>query len=314
MHGHPPIPLLGTLSTTEQTAWLAALRAALPTQTICTGADVPAAVRSQVQVAIVANPDPDELALFPHLQWVQSLWAGVERLLATPAPYKIVRMTDPQLAHTMAEAVLAWTLYLHRDMPSYRKQQQERVWQQRPQVLASDRTVGLLGLGKLGQAAAQRLGQQGFRVCGWRRSPSQIDGVTTFWGADGLTAMLRQSHILVCLLPLTAATKGLLDATALDQLPQGAALINFARGPIIVTEALLAALNQGHLSHAVLDVFEVEPLPSQSPLWQHPAVTILPHISAITTKATAAQIAADNIQQFLTGGNSPPGVNRTLGY
>jgi len=316
-----PIPLVGRLTAAEQDAWLQALRMALPDQTIIPGAAVTEAVRSHVTVAIVANPDPAELQAFPNLQWVQSLWAGVERLLDTgdsaqgkPAPYKIVRMTDPQLAQTMAEAVLAWTLYLHREMPRYREQQQQGLWQPLPQVLAQQRPVGLLGLGHLGQAAAQRLQQQGFPVCGWRRSPSPVEGVQTFSGTEGFHELLHHSQILVCLLPLTPATRWLLDAAALAQMSPGAALINFSRGPIVDTAALLNHLDSGHLSHAVLDVFETEPLPRDSPLWHHPNITVLPHISATTTKTTAANVVADNLRRFLTTGDIPPSVNRAWGY
>ncbi len=311
-----PIPLLGQLTDTERAAWMATLQAAMPEQLICPGSEVPASVRSRVSVAIVANPDPAELAPFPNLLWVQSLWAGVEKLLSSdrPMPYKIVRMTDPQLAQTMAEAVLAWTLYLHRDMPRYRAQQRQHRWQPLPQVLPQHRTVGLLGLGHLGQAAAQRLRQQHFPVWGWRRSPSQVEGVRTVWGRAGLADLLSQSQILVCLLPLTPDTTGLLNAVTLAQLPKGAALINFARGPIVDTAALLAALDSGQLSHAVLDVFDPEPLPADSPLWDHPSITVLPHISAITTRATAAQVVAHNVRTFLTKGDIPASVDRVLGY
>lgn len=307
-----PIPLIARLSEAEQAAWLQALQAAMPELPVCWAVDVAWEVRSHIPVAIVANPDPAELALFPNLQWVQSLWAGVEGLVATPAKFAIVRMTDPQLARSMAEAVLAWTLYLHRDMPRYRAQQAMRVW--RPHPLPAQRTVGILGLGHLGRAAAQSLVQQGFTVCGWSRSPTAIDRVDTWTGPTGLKAVLSRSQILVCLLPLTESTQGLLNTDTLAWLPAGAALINFARGPILITEALLPHLETGHLSHAVLDVFDSEPLPASSPLWLHPRVTVLPHIAAPTHKQTAAQIAAENIRQFLSAGTIPPSVDRRRSY
>src|SRR5690606_3677210 len=166
----------------------------------------------EVEVAIVANPDPASIRRFPALQWVQSLWAGVEKLVAEPAftALPVVRMVDPQLARTMAEAVLAWTLYLHRDMPAYLAQQRARLWRQLPYVAPADRRVGLLGLGALGEAAARVLRQAGFAVRGWSRTPKRFEdlqGLDTFSGEDGLREMVRQIDILVCLLPLTRQTR-----------------------------------------------------------------------------------------------------------
>lgn len=310
------VPLVTQLSSDEAAAWLAALRPVLPEYDIRMLDELTAEQRATVEVAIAANPDPTELATLPALKWVQSLWAGVERLVATTrdANFAIVRMTDPQLAQTMAEAVLAWTLYLHRDMPRYRTQQAARIWQQHPLPLPAARTVSILGLGHLGKLAAQRLLQQGFTVCGWSRSPTSLEGVNTFSGPTGLTDMVQRSHILICLLPLTHKTQGLLNRETLALLPPGAALINFARGPIVETEALIAHLDSQHLSHAVLDVFDEEPLPPQSPLWSHPGITVLPHISAPTNKPTAADIVAQNLNQFFVAGEIPASVDRALGY
>ncbi|MDJ0707411.1 MAG: glyoxylate/hydroxypyruvate reductase A [Leptolyngbyaceae cyanobacterium MO_188.B28] len=300
----------------DGTAWLHALRAVMPEHNLSPLEELTAEQCAAAEVAIVVNPDPADLADLPNLKWVQSLWAGVEGLLADTrdANFAIVRMTDPQLAETMAEAVLAWTFYLHRDMPRYRKQQLDRIWRQHPLPLPHQRTVGLLGLGNMGKAAAKRLLQQGFKVCGWSRSQIDIEGVETVSGADGLPQVLQRSNILVCLLPLTNQTHGLLNHDTLGLLPNGASLINFARGPIVDTQALITHLNSGRLSHAVLDVFDQEPLSPQSPLWSHPNITILPHISAPTNKQTAAAIAAKNINRYLSKGEIPPSVDRTRGY
>lgn len=311
------IPFATRLPASDQQAWLAALQQSLPeTYTVLPIAALTPQQQIEAEVAIVANPNPADLMALPNLKWVQSLWAGVEALVVDTqgASFALVRMTDPQLAKTMAEAVLAWTLYLHRDMPRYRMQQTARLWQPHPCRLPQDRTVGILGLGKLGTAAAQTLSQQGFRVCGWKRSPANITGVTTFHGPSGLFDMLQQTHILVCLLPLTPSTYGLLNRQTLGMLTKGAALINFGRGPIVDTDALIDLLNQGQLSHGVLDVFNEEPLPPQSPLWTHPSITVLPHISALTHKPTAAKIVADNITEFFQTGKIPASVDRQLGY
>lgn len=312
----PVLPFASRLTITETQAWLDALRNALPDCDVLLLEDVTEAQRAGVDVAIAANPDPATLKTLPNLKWVQSLWAGVEQLLAETqdADFAIVRMTDPHLAKTMAEAVLAWTLYLHRDMPRYRAQQNVRLWQQHPTRLPSQRTIGVLGLGNLGKAACQMLVQHGFKVCGWGRSPTSIAGVETYDGKKGLDAVLRQSTILVCLLPLTPQTRGLLTEETLSLLPNGASLINFARGPIVDTPALLRHLDCGHLAHAVLDVFVEEPLPQKSPLWSHPKITVLPHISALTNQQTASKLVAENINQFLINGTIPPSVDKVLGY
>ena len=310
------IPLVTQLPTAETAAWLAALKPALPDCTVVSAADLPAEQRAAVEVAIVANPEPADLLALPRLQWVQSLWAGVERLVAETAgaEFAIVKMSDPQLAATMAEAVLAWTLYLHRDMPRYQAQQRAQIWQQHFLPLPSQRTIGILGLGTLGTRAAEQLVQQGFTVCGWSRTARAIAGGETFAGEAGLNDVLQRSQSVVCLLPLTKTSHHLLNPQTLALLPSGAALINFARGAIVDVDALVKNLDNGHLSHAVLDVFDTEPLPPQSPLWHHPKITVLPHIAAPTNKLTAAWIAADNINRFLTSGKIPPSVNRHLGY
>jgi len=296
--------------------WLEVLQAALPDYQVLLFDQVTKAQRDEVEVAIVADPEPAALALLPKLKWVQSLWAGVEGLLAElpDARFDIVRMTDPQLAVDMSEAVLAWTLYLHRDMPKYRAQQDSKVWQCHELTLPSKRCAGVLGLGKLGKVAARRLVDNGFDVCGWSRSKASIEGVTTFAGEDGLVEVLKRSDILIILVPLTDQTHDLLDQAAFALMPKGATVINFARGPVINDVALLETLERGHLSHAVLDVFDVEPLPQDSPLWGHGGITVLPHISARTNYYTASAIAAENISRFFTSGEMPETVNRGQGY
>jgi glyoxylate/hydroxypyruvate reductase A len=226
----------------------------------------------------------------------------------------IVRLVDPQLSWTMAEAVLAWTYYLFRDMPAYAAQQREQRWNQLPYRRADQTTVGILGLGTLGTAAAARLQDAGFGVVGWSRSPKQLADIEAYSGPEGLDSVLSKADILVCLLPLTGNTTGMIDAAFLSRLKPGVSLINFARGKVIVAADLLAALDQGHVKHAVLDVFEVEPLPAEDPLWRHPAVTILPHISAPTDVDTAAAIVAANITHYRLTGQLPPTVNMAQGY
>ncbi|ODP34458.1 glyoxylate/hydroxypyruvate reductase A [Pandoraea sp. ISTKB] len=310
------IAFLSRMPADYQLPYLDALRAALPDDIVAPLAALSAAQRAQAPIAIVANPDPADVAALPGLLWIQSLWAGVESLVAAlPADSPpIMRLVDPEMSRTMAEAVLAWTYYLQRDMPRYARQQTQRVWVQQTYRKPSQTTVGLLGLGELGQAAAARLRDAGFVVRGWSRSPKALDGIETLSGDGGLDAMLATADIVVSLIPLTAQTRGMLDATRLGRMKPGAALINFSRGPVVVTQALLDALNRGHLSHAVLDVFDVEPLPIDSSLWDHPHVTVLPHISAPTDHDTAAQVIAGNIRDFRATGRIPGNVDMTRGY
>jgi glyoxylate/hydroxypyruvate reductase A len=310
------VPFISAAAQESTSEWVTALQEALPELTLISVTQLSLADRSRCTVAIVANPDPDVLKTFPNLVWVHSVWAGVERLVAElgPTKLKIVRMVDPALASTMAEAVLAWTLYLHRDMPAYRCQQRRGVWRQRAYVPAQEKTVGILGFGELGQAAAQRLLPSGFNVFAWSTTPSMLEGVTHFCGRDGLKQMLKKCNILVCLLPHTPKTAGLIDAELLACLPDSAALINFGRGPIINERDLRDALDCGRLDHAVLDVFNIEPLPEAHWEWNHPRVTILPHCSAPTNKQTAAKIVADRVRHYLMEGVVPSCVDVQKGY
>lgn len=310
------IPFVSQGGATAAQAWIEALRAAMPDERIVDFAELDEAGRAQCKLAIVANPDPAELQRLPQLEWVHSVWAGVERLVEDlgDSGLKLTRLVDPNLAATMAEAVLAWTLYLHREMPLYAQRQRAHLWQAQEYVLPEQRTVGILGLGALGEAAAQVLLQARFKVCGWSRNRRELAGVHTFSGEQGLAQMLAMSDILVCLLPLTADTRGLLDAQRLALLPPQAQLINFARGPIVDDQALREVLDAQALRHAVLDVFAVEPLPADSWQWAHPDVTVLPHCSAPTNRQTASAIVAGNIRRYRQSGEIPVNVDMRRGY
>ena len=310
-----PIAFVSRLADADESLWLAALARAGPDMRFVSLRAMPTQA-SQAEIAVVANPDPADLKRLPALRWMQSLWAGVDRLVAelgADAP-PIARLVDPELARVMAESVLAWTLYLLRDMPAYARHQRERRWIQAPYRAPANTRVSLLGLGALGSAAAQRLIEAGFQVAGWSRSPKALDGVATVCGLEGLPALLARTDIAICLTPLTPATRGLINRRTLALLPEGAALVNFSRGPIVVAADLIAALDSGRLSHAVLDVFDEEPLPPQSPLWAHPGVTVLPHIAAPTNRDTAAAIVADTIRRYRADGSLPPTVDRRRGY
>ncbi|MFJ3054615.1 2-hydroxyacid dehydrogenase [Herbaspirillum sp. NPDC087042] len=316
MSGKTPIPFVSQGDAASVATWLQALRSAMPDEELLAFSELNEVQRAQCRLAIVANPDPAQLKLLPQLQWVHSVWAGVERLVADlgDSGLQLTRLVDPRLAATMAEAVLAWSLYLHRDMPAYARQQREARWDSLDYVLPEQRRIGLLGLGALGEAAAQALRQARFPVSGWSRSPRSVAGVQTYSGMEGLDQLLKESDILVCLLPLTEDTRGLLGAERLALLPAQAQLINFARGPIIDDAALRVALDAGQVRHAVLDVFAIEPLPSTAWQWSHPGVTVLPHCSAPTDCQTASAIVAANIAHYRNSGEIPANVDLKRGY
>jgi glyoxylate/hydroxypyruvate reductase A len=211
-------------------------------------------------------------------------------------------MTD-----AMSEYVALQVLRLHRRDLDYRTQQEAGVWRELDQQNAGKRRIGILGLGVLGQDAATKLRALGFDVAGWSRSEKAVAGVRSYAGAAGLAPLLGRSEIIVCLLPLTAETEGILNKSTLALLPKGAALVNAARGAHLVEEDLLAALASGQISAAALDVFREEPLPVDHPFWHHPRVVVTPHIAAFTNPATAAPIILDNIRRFAEG---RPLINR----
>lgn len=309
------IPFVSRASQEEKVKWISVLTKALPEEVIVPFESLNDVQKHACDVAIVANPEPNDLLELPNLHWVHSVWAGVERMLAEidHPHFSIVRLVDPELANTMSEAVLAWTLFLHREMYAYQHQQVRKEWRQRPMVRAQDRRIGVLGLGELGKTSALRLKNNGFTVSGWSRSAKNITGIQCFHGQEGLYELLQQSDILICLLPLTTQTKGILNNVSLACLPMNASVINFARGAIIDDDALLIALDK-QLSHAVLDVFAQEPLLVDHTYWTHPQVSVLPHISAPTHPESASQIVAKHIRAYRVLGEVPLAVDLKKGY
>lgn len=238
----------------------------------------------------------------PNLKAIFSLGAGVDHLMKDrrlPPGVPIVRVVDADLTTRMSEYVVMHCLMALRRTRTYARFQRERRWLDlRDQPQASDIRVGLLGMGVLGQDAARKLAIMGFRVAGWSRAGKAVDGVAMHHGEDGLATLASSSDILVALLPLTSDTRGLLNARLFARLPRAEALrgpvvINVGRGGLQVESDILSALDDGTLGHAVLDVFEEEPLPTDSPLWVHPQVTVTPHNSAVSSPpAVAAYVAA----------------------
>ena len=196
----------------------------------------------------------------------------------------------------------------------YRVQQNKRTWKETDYVKPSNKVVSFIGLGELGSASAVKLIQNGFNVYGWSRGKKKISKVKSFTGELGLKKMLKQTDILVCLIPLTQKTKYLLNYKTLSYLKKGASIINFARGAIINEKDLVKHLNSGKIKHAVLDVFEKEPLPKTSILWKHKKVTVLPHISAHTDTETASVIVSKNIKMYRLKNKVPKYVDIQRGY
>ncbi len=295
--------------------WLPGLRAALPAARFHLWPAIPDP--ATIEVALVAKPPAGALGGFTALKLIQSLWMGVDGLLADPSLPRgvpLARLVDPGMVAAMGESVLSRVLDWHRHLYRYRAQQRKRVWQPLPQRLAAERTVGLLGLGELGRSVAQRMLALDFRLCGWSRRQKAIERVECFSGADGLDAMLAQSGALVCLLPLTPETRGILNTRTLALLPRGACLINLARGAHLVEADLVAALDAGRLAHAYLDVFETEPLPPAHPFWSHPEVSLTPHIAALTDPRTALPFVIRNLERAQRGEPPEAQVDRAAGY
>ena len=310
--------LLATdLGPAEFRTWRDALARELPGETLL-GAGEARAEPAAIDAAIVANPPPGSLAGLPRLALIQSLWAGVDRLLADPtlpAGVPIARMVDPALGAAMAETALWAVLALHRGFFDYARQQRAGVWRERAQRRADEVTVAVLGLGEMGRAVAARLARNGYPVRGWSRQPGPaLDGVERSHGRAALPVLLGGADIVVVLLPLTDETRGLFDAHMLDALRPGAGLVNLARGAHVVEADLLAALDAGRLGHAVLDVFAVEPLPAGHRFWSHPRVTVLPHVAALTDPRSAAALAAANVRALRAGRPLAHVVDRARGY
>jgi len=262
------------------------------------------------------EPPADLATRFPKLQLLLSTGAGVDQFdfAAMPASLPVVRMVEAGIVNSMVEYVTHAVLDLHRDMPAYRRAQQQRQWQVTQVRPASERRVGVLGLGSLGQAALGKLVSFGFDCAGWSRSRHEVPGVACHAGALELDDFLARCDILVCLLPLTHETRGLLNAALFAKLPKGASLVHVGRGPQLVAADLLGALDEGHLAEAVLDVTDPEPLPHDHALWSHPRVRITPHIASMTQPQTAARVAIDNVRRFARGEPLVGLVDRRRGY
>ncbi|BCG04996.1 glyoxylate/hydroxypyruvate reductase A (plasmid) [Paraburkholderia sp. PGU19] len=245
-----------------------------------------------------------------------SVGAGIDQfnLSRVPPHIAVVRMVEPGIVEGMVEYVTQAVLTIHRDLFEYALQQQQRIWKEMPVRAATSRRVGVLGLGMLGTAVLERLRLFGFPCAGWSRSAHRQEGVECFAGVDTLDAFLARTDILVCLLPLTDATCGLLDKRPFGRLSKGASFINVRRGPQVNQHDLLDAIDSGHLQNAILDVTDPEPLPESHPFWAYPHLRITPHIASATQPETTVDVVLDNIRRHRDGLAILGQVDRSLGY
>ncbi|KQY90799.1 glyoxylate/hydroxypyruvate reductase A [Pelomonas sp. Root1444] len=261
-------------------------------------------------------PPADIENRFPRLEILFSTGAGIDQfdLAALPPGLPVVRLAEPGVVAGMVEYATMAVLALHRDLPVYIRQQREARWAAHRVIPATQRRVGVLGLGVLGRAVLERLRAFGFPLAGWSRTRHEVDGVTCYAGDDELPAMLARTEILVCLLPLTAQTRGILDAALFRQLPRGASLVHAGRGAQLDHQALLDALDEGWLSGAVIDVTDPEPLPGNHPYWTHPKILLTPHVASMTQPETAVEQVLDNIRRHQAGLPLVGLVDRSRGY
>ncbi|WP_332771032.1 2-hydroxyacid dehydrogenase [Phenylobacterium sp.] len=271
---------------------------------------------ADVAYLVAWQAPPELLAALPNLKVLFSSGAGVDHVdfAAIPPHIPVVRMVEPGIINGMVEYVTMAVLALHRDLFDYQARQARGAWEPIEVRAASARCVGVMGMGVLGQAVLARLAPFGFRLRGWNRSERASEGVEVFAGPEGLAPFLAGADILVCLLPLTDATRGILGAEVFAALPRGAAIINVGRGGHLDQAALLAALESGQLSRAVLDVTDPEPLPADHPFWRHPRILLTPHVASMTQPETAAPVMLENLRRHQRGEPLLGLIDRDRGY
>src|SRR5947207_9629355 len=270
----------------------------------------------EIEYLAFMHPDFDVLPAFPNLKAMFSRAAGVDDIVKHPNLPKVPlgKVEPPGGDPMMTEYVVMHVLRLHRDMPAYQAAQARREWLRVPIARPEQRRIGFLGFGMMARAPALVLKSLGFAVSAWVRSPRQAEEVPIFHGPAQLERFLNQTDIAVCLLPLTAETEGIFCARTFAMMPRGAMLVNVGRGKHVVDTDLIAALDSGQLSYAALDALWPEPLPSQSPLWLHPKVTVMPHVARRPTVAQLVTEVVANIHSLKARGKLPQEVDLTMGY
>lgn len=293
--------------------WHATLASALPEARIHRWPDAP----ESVDFALVWKPSAELFERVRIRRAIFNLGAGVDALISVatlPRDVPIVRLEDAGMAEQMAEYVTLAVLAAYREQRAYAEQQREARWQPRARIAKHEFGVGLLGLGVLGRAVAAALVRFGFPLYGWSRSPHAVEGMQTSAGRLELHDLLARTRVLVCMLPSTAETRGLLNGATLSRLPRGAHLVNVSRGDLVVEQDLIALLDSGHLASATLDVFVEEPLPATHPFWHHPGITVTPHVSAATLVGESVEQVAAKLRAVARGESVGGVVDRDRGY
>lgn len=271
----------------------------------------------EIDAVFVWQPPLGIFKKFPQLKLIVSLAAGVDHVINDPDLPKhipLVRVMDPYMANDIVQYVQVCVLNYVKRMPIWAEKQKEKVWFKKPPFNYSDKTIGIMGLGYLGEKAARALIHVGLNVIGWRYSNIKIPDIKTYSGNAEFSEFLSQSDILVCMLPLTTSTKNILNEKTFSQLPKGAYLINLGRGEHLVEEDLLKALSSDQLVGACLDVFRMEPLPQDHPFWTHPKIVVTPHIASVTNPKTAVKQVYENYQNMKMGKKLSHAVNLEKGY
>ena len=295
--------------------WTDGLRAEMPGEDIRLWPDAgdPAAV----EFAVTWRHPAGLFQQFPNLKGIFSIGAGVDHILCDPdlpPGVPVIRLVDPVLDGDMTLHVVHRVIHYHRGYHRYPDLQRAARWEKVPFPESGERRIGVMGLGRLGGRAATTLASLGFAVAGWSRTAKAIPGLACFAGDAQLPAFLARSQILVCLLSLTPETANIVDRNVLQQLPQGAFVINTARGGHVVEPDLIAALDSGHIERANLDVFAAEPLPPDSPLWHHPGIDVTPHVAARVNPRSACRIFAAGMRHLRAGQSHPDTIDRARGY
>jgi glyoxylate/hydroxypyruvate reductase A len=275
------------------------------------------AVDSAVEAVLAWRLKPGIAGRYPNLRLVCATAAGVEKITDVPdldPSVQVMRTVDPLVNTGLAQYVLLMALRHLRALPLFEAQQRAHDWTRYRPPDPFTKTAGILGMGEAGRAIADALRVAGFNVCGWSRTPRSVPGLDVTFGIDGLRLTLARANYLVCALPLTAATRNILDAATMSLLPRGAYVINVARGGHLVEAELIDLIDSGHLAGAALDVQQTEPLPATSPLWDHPAITITPHIAAQASVETVAAQFAENWRRLRSGQPLVNVIDRARGY
>ncbi len=271
----------------------------------------------EVDAVLAFRPPPGELARFPNLKLIVGAGAGVDGIFADPTRPQhvpVTRMIDSDMVAAMTQYLVMIVLRWFRQLPLYEAQQRQSTWLRHAQPVAPDCRIGLMGLGAMGLHAARCLESLGLEVGGWSRTPKAIAGIECYAGEAKMDAFLARSDILICLLPLTPATHGILGAATFRRLPRGARIINAARGEHLVEHDLLEALDQGQLAAAALDVSTTEPLPAQHPFWKRPDILITPHIATLPEVSKVADYAVENLRRLRAGSPLLGAVDTQSGY